>query len=1156
MKKRMTGIFLALVFVISSSNAAWARENDSPDADLAEIEGVSDLTVEKFGLELEEPFDIMENKGIKVKTIEQLSIQEGLESEINSINEDEDISVEVILEEEIDITEDLTDLQKSAAEEEAEPQKPVTEQTEEIEKVDMEPASLCDIVVDELVRAAGEPDPFIALKDSKVKVVIANIGTVATGNFTSALKIDGRIMALFTVDSLESYKGVRYTVVLREVPGGTHKVEIVGDYNNLIKESNESNNAASNNFYWQGTPNLKVEFLTAEGKSPYEVGTGVDFTFKVINNGSSAINGKIPVVLKVDGEVLATWVVKDWARNEYLMQVFNLSFERAGVYRVEIEADPNNEIAEISEIDNVKDKLCEALMAPKLRISGRVAPYFRHSHDQSETAVSTPLKGFKVIIMDKDSYFDDRLAVVYTDANGYFDVFVNNQPSEGGVDLYLRLELDDDEIQIRPYSKSAEPYFWQSSVQNNIQAAQYDFGLLPLHSLDFNLEGAFSIWHWIKKGNDYYKANSNNSSSLPKVFVDWEDNQGEGSSCVGDVITISGIKGTVNDKDYEKDCFDGDVILHEYGHFIMAYTGGDVPGAGGEHFYTKPSSLPVAYSEAWAHFFSCAVRNDYEIKDTDLNSWFGADIEQPAAISSSSSSNSLTPLVNNNYEENAKYELNVAAVLWDLFDDHKDGIDQVSHDFSVIDDVMAAQTHKHIYDFYDQWFRTASSSYSRKDLWEIFESRKCSYDQQVPVVSLSVNGFTAEGTASDDIAVTRHEWYVDDIYYSGKTGSNGFFDGRLLPPGNHKLEFRAYDPEGEKVFQIDADGNENRPRKERYGKAKTQIVIKRRTSVLRPPVETKAEILKTNPRNVRECRERLLSLVQPNERIIADKIDLLLAEDAVEQTAVVGREEDLTIYPHIVGVCQDIYLYAPNGKLYRKYNDAMPDAPGPDRPIVVKNAEPGEWKIKITFSAAKEKEPELWADLETPIALIMTAKPTAVMFDFPQLINDRFTNDKAAILDLIERHRQDSAINVYLNGTLVTERIGDLAEGKNRILMERIKDGICSDPRGKTFILDTIAPEIYLGVPQEIVTAKDNVLLQGGFSADVHEVFINGVRQVRSEFGDGFIKSFYLNEGINTFVIKVVDQAGNETETTVTVLRILTTPIVNEKANPSAMLGE
>ena len=234
----------------------------------------------------------------------------------------------------------------------------------------------------------------------------------------------------------------------------------------------------------------------------------------------------------------------------------------------------------------------------------------------------------------------------------------------------------------------------------------------------------------------------------------------------------------------------------------------------------------------------------------------------------------------------------------------------------------------------------------------------------------------------------------------------------------------------------------------------------------------------------------------------------------------------------------------------------MPDAPGPDRPIVVKNAEPGEWKIKITFSAAKEKEPELWADLETPIALIMTAKPTAVMFDFPQLINDRFTNDKAAILDLIERHRQDSAINVYLNGTLVTERIGDLAEGENEILMERIKDGICSDLRGKDFILDTIVPEIYLGVPQEIVTAKDKVLLQGGFSADVHEVFVNGVRQVRSEFGDGFTTSFYLNEGINTFVIKVVDQAGNETETTVTVLRILTTPIVNEKANPSAMLGE
>lgn len=476
-------------------------------------------------------------------------------------------------------------------------------------------------------------------------------------------------------------------------------------------------------------------------------------------------------------------------------------------------------------------------------------------------------------------------------------------------------------------------------------------------------------------------------------------------------------------------------------------------------------------------------------------------------------------------------------------------------DFSVIDDVMAAQTHKHMYDFYDQWFRAASSSYSRKDLWEIFESRKCSYDQQVPTVSLSVNGSTAEGRASDDIAVTKHEWYVDDAYYSGGTDSNAFFDGRLLPPGKYWLEFRAYDPEGEKVFLTDASGNQNRPRKERYGKARAQILIKKRASISQPPIETKAEILKTNPKKVNECRERLLSLVQPNERIIADKIDLLLAEDAVEQTAVVGREEDLTIYPHIVGVYQDIYLYAPNGKLYQKY-DAMLDAPGPDRPIVIKNAEPGEWKIKITFSAAKEEEPELWADLETPVVLIMAVKPAQPEFDFPSLINGRFTNDKAAILDLIERYRQEDAINVYLNGTLVTERIGNLAEGENEILMERIKDGLCSDPRGKEFILDTIAPKIYLDVPPEIVTSKNWVLLQGGFSSDVDKVFVNGVQQVRSEFGDGFIKSFYLNEGINTFVIKVVDQAGNETETTVTVLRILTTPIVNEKANPSAMLGE
>jgi hypothetical protein len=127
----------------------------------------------------------------------------------------------------------------------------------------------------------------------------------------------------------------------------------------------------------------------------------------------------------------------------------------------------------------------------------------------------------------------------------------------------------------------------------------------------------------------------------------------------------------LGDRNTDSDEFDDSVIVHEYGHLIAArFSRDDSPGA--SHGLGDMLDPRVAWSEGWANFFSCAVRNDAIFRDSIGPNGVGIlryDLEDNIPSS-----------------DRPGYwsEASVDTLLWDLYDDHADAADDVQFPMSAI----------------------------------------------------------------------------------------------------------------------------------------------------------------------------------------------------------------------------------------------------------------------------------------------------------------------------------------------------------------------------------------------------------------------------------------------------------------------------------------
>ena len=127
---------------------------------------------------------------------------------------------------------------------------------------------------------------------------------------------------------------------------------------------------------------------------------------------------------------------------------------------------------------------------------------------------------------------------------------------------------------------------------------------------------------------------------------------------------------STNAQNVTPDTFDGDVILHEHGHWVGYYSDFLDESPGGTHYWYMSYTLELAATEAFAHFWSAMVRNDPIQRNwrDNFTVYYGVDIENGEHGWNGSMSGSA-----NNYGTSC--EAAVAGILWDICDTASDDYD-------------------------------------------------------------------------------------------------------------------------------------------------------------------------------------------------------------------------------------------------------------------------------------------------------------------------------------------------------------------------------------------------------------------------------------------------------------------------------------------------
>jgi hypothetical protein len=125
-----------------------------------------------------------------------------------------------------------------------------------------------------------------------------------------------------------------------------------------------------------------------------------------------------------------------------------------------------------------------------------------------------------------------------------------------------------------------------------------------------NRAGAFNILETIRLADEFLQK-AEPAIKFPPIKVSWTPGNNPGT-----FFTHRDNQAFINgDRNVDSDEFDDGVIIHEYGHFVMAvFARDDSPG--GSHGQGDVLDPRLAWSEGWANFFSCAVLNDSRYVDT------------------------------------------------------------------------------------------------------------------------------------------------------------------------------------------------------------------------------------------------------------------------------------------------------------------------------------------------------------------------------------------------------------------------------------------------------------------------------------------------------------------------------------------------------------
>ncbi len=263
-----------------------------------------------------------------------------------------------------------------------------------------------------------------------------------------------------------------------------------------------------------------------------------------------------------------------------------------------------------------------------------------------------------------------RLGVTYADQSGCFEGEVLSSETDRA-DIFVRAYTRDDHsvwvatsIGVQDTNLSTT-YFGDTMIYYNVTSSTLDVGQWAVNP---NLSNSAAVYIYdliADQAWDYLEASVgwDNNFNLP---VQWRygspDTTGylpktDDPGIAWGILLASG------------DRWDHDVILHEYGHFVMDMTYEIFSPAHcpfGIHIPMVPTTKECAWQEGWADFLQGAIQNDRYYIDTE-NANVNFDMESVSLIVPGTGQ----------FLEGA-----IAASLWDIFDNRSESWDSIANDIN------------------------------------------------------------------------------------------------------------------------------------------------------------------------------------------------------------------------------------------------------------------------------------------------------------------------------------------------------------------------------------------------------------------------------------------------------------------------------------------
>ncbi len=327
-------------------------------------------------------------------------------------------------------------------------------------------------------------------------------------------------------------------------------------------------------------------------------------------------------------------------------------------------------------VDDVELRVYEESVGGSLTVSGYW--YYR-----DRNGVDRILPYAKVEIWDDDLVGDDLLATTHTNASGFYQATFTNSDVSNGVDVFARvLSTDDYSVSVR---SGGNLYSGDTAVTNDVQDGSFSIGSYSLtHSTN---RAAWYLYDKVANDAWSYLKNTVGWDNNFNIEVRWSPTSTAGAAFYGSYIELNGGDG-----------WDEDVLLHEYGHFVMFKTYSTFPSAPScnPHIWGMHTSLGCAWVEGWATFLGGAIQNSPTYIDS---------VNQNITYSMESPPSSV---------HHPEDEGSINASLWDIFDSgSSESWDTLANSINGsasngIWKIVNGQDPNHINEFRDDWYASSN----------------------------------------------------------------------------------------------------------------------------------------------------------------------------------------------------------------------------------------------------------------------------------------------------------------------------------------------------------------------------------------------------------------------------------------------------------------